>query len=164
MKLSESRLRKIIREEIINEMGPIEFHTALTGAVGGPGAIALHALILAADAAGIWITLGPSIKSGIEAAKKKLGAETGAPATSKMLNPVAESRRRVIKEAADPVSIAVVLKAVAAMATGGVAVTVLSSFIEDAVAQLKIKPQQVKGVSDPEAEFFDGSWAADVKK
>ena len=142
MKMNETSLRKIIREEIgkLSEIAPVD--PAAAAAVAGafsPDQNALNVLYALVAASGITVAAIP----GVQKAMKMLGGKT---ATDKK---VSESIKRfLMKESVvDSVTAQMILQAVAAMATAGVGATVLTDYLSDVAKKMGIKP-------DAEQQFF----------
>ena len=145
MKMNETTLRKIIREEI-GKLDEIDPGTAAAVAGGfSTNTEALNFLLSLVGVAGATWIATPAIKDAISMLKG-----SGSKAVDKKVSESA--KKRLMKEAVvDPVTAQLILQAVAAMATAGVGATVLSGYLEDAAKKLGVKPD---AGSDAEAEFF----------
>ncbi len=142
MKMNETSLRNIIREEIekLSEIAPVDpsAATAIAGAFT-PDQNALNVLYALVAASGITVAAIP----GVQKAMSMLG---GKKASDKK---VSESIRRFLmrESVVDSMTAQMILQAVAAMATAGVGATVISDYLADVAKKMGMKP-------DAEQQFF----------
>jgi hypothetical protein len=145
MKMNETTLRKIIREEIekLDEVDPQMASQIASGF--STNTEALNFLLSLVGMAGAAWVAKPAIKSAIDMLKG-----SGSKVTDKKIS---ESiKKSLMKEnVVDPATAQLILQAVAAMATAGVGATVLSDYLADAAKKLGVKPGTGP---DAESKFF----------
>jgi hypothetical protein len=154
MKISESTLRKIVREEIesINEMDPSAAAAVSAGVSGALGLSPAAQQVLVAAIAGAGgfaaaYKMHPGLEGIVskipgllEKIKKVMGVSSKNESVGK--------KTKLIKESAmSPETIDMLLQAVAALSTAGVGANVLNSYLEDVARKFSIKP-------DSEEKFF----------